>query len=162
MRYIQMICLAVLLSGCGLLTLPTIISPKPPDTRYQYHELLENNPTAVTVGDKVVVVQNQRREVSANYVNQEKPLNWWQRLCNKLANLSILTVLIAVGLLATGTTAPFIWLFQRYLAVKKTAKQIIKSVDEAKVLETNNELKTRLSSNLDTDAKRLVDDLKRS
>ena len=150
-----------LLSGCSLLQFPQLNAPKPPETSYQYNETFEKNPTAVVAGGKVIVVENQSRTVTAGYVHQQKELSFWQRFCNWLAGWSLITVLIVFGCLAFGITGPAMWLWSRLQMFKKTTVQIVKAIDEAKIIEKDAELKSKLSATLDNDSKRLVDDIKR-
>ena len=153
--------LAIVLGGCSLLKFPALNAPPPPDTTYQYNETFKKNPVAVAVDGKIVVVENQERTVNAGYVNKEKPLSFWQRFCNWLAGWSLITVVTVGGCLAFGITGPALWLYQRFLVLRKTTKQMVRAIAEAKAVETQPELKNKLSSMLDTDSKKLVDDIRR-
>jgi hypothetical protein len=153
--------MAIGLTGCSLLRFPVLNAPKPPETTYQYNETFSKNPTAVAVGDKIVVVENQSRTVTAGYVHQEKQLSFWQRFCNWLASWSILTVVIVFGCLAFGITGPAVWIVARFNTFRKTAKQLVRGLAESKAVESNPTLKTTLSSMLDTDSKKLIDDIRR-
>lgn len=150
-----------LICGCGVLKFPVLNAPKPPETIYSYEQTFDKNPTAVVVGDKVAVVERQTQTVRVNYDNKVKPLTWWQRFCNWLFSWSLITVCVVLGCLAFGFTAPILWLYNRYLTFRKTSKQIVKSIEESKALEVNRELKVKLSGTLDTDSKKVVDDLRR-
>lgn len=151
----------ILLSGCSLLNFPELNAPPKPETTYKYEESFEKNPTAVVAGDKIVVVEQQIRTVKAGFVNQEKQLNFWQRFCNWLAGWSILTVAVVGGCLAFGIGGPAIWLAARFQTFRKTTKQVVRAIGEAKAVEKDPELKNKLSAMLDTDSKKLIDDLKR-
>ncbi len=162
MRKTVLMLAVMVLSGCGVLSFPKLNAPPAPDTTYQYNETFKKNPTAVVAGANVVVVEAQERTVTAGYVKKEKELTFWQRFCNWLASWSLLTVVIVGGCLAFGVTGPAMWLYTRYLTFRKTTKQLVASIEESKAVEKNPELKTTLSSTLDTDAKKLIDDIRRS
>lgn len=149
------------LSGCSLLQFPQLNAPKPPETTYQYNETFSKNPTAIAVDGKVIVVENQSRTVTAGYAKAEKPLSFWQRFCNWLASWSLITVAIVFGCLAFGFTAPATFFINRFFTLKKTTKQMIRAIAETKAVESNPHLKSTLSSMLDTDSKKLIDDIRR-
>lgn len=153
--------LVIGLSGCSLLQFPQLNAPKPPQTTYKYNETFAKNPTAVAIGDKIVVVEAQSRTVTAGYELVEKPLNFWQRFCNWLASWSIIAVLIVGVSLALGFTGPAVWLLARFNTFKKTTKQLVRGIAESKAVENNPELGNKLSAMLDNDSKKLIDDIRR-
>ena len=161
--------IVIMLSGCSsLLGFPALNAPPKPETTYQYEESFEKIPQAVVVGDKYAVVEHQIRTVKAGFVNQEKPLNFWQRFCNWLAGWGILTVVLVGGCLAFGITGPALWLFARFQKFKqtfetfrKTTKQMVRAIEDSKAVQANPELGNKLSSMLDTDSKKLIDDIRR-
>lgn len=153
--------LTFFLSGCGALSFPILNAPKPPETIYNYEQTFEKNPTAIVAGKKIVVVEAQKQTVTVGYEKKEKALTFWQRFTNWLASWSLITVFFVIALLASGTTTPFIWLYDRYKTFRNTAKKLVQSIEDSKTLEVNRELKTSLSSNLDAKEKKVVDDLRR-
>jgi hypothetical protein len=149
------------LSGCSLLRFPELNAPKPPQTTYKYNETFAKNPTAVAIGDKIVVVEAQSRTVTAGYEVVEKPLSFWQRLMNWIGGWSLITIIIVLGSMALGFTGPAVWLLARFNTFKKTTKQLVRGIAEAKAVESNPELKNKLSAMLDNDSKKLIDDIRR-
>lgn len=161
-KYLILILTVLVLSGCGLINFPQINAPKKPDTTYNYEQTFEKNPTAVAIGDKIVVVEQQKQRVTAGFVSKEKPLSWWQRFCNWLGNLGFIglaAVVIGLFVAPTGTMA---FLYARYAKFKKALKQTVDGIKEARAVESNVVLKESLSSKQDSDTKMLIDDLRRS
>lgn len=159
-REILLVLMVFCLSGCGMLKFPTLNAPRPPDTTYQYEETFEKNPTAVVMGNKVVVVEQQKRTVTAGFVHQEKQLSSWQKFCNWLAGWSLITIAVVGGCLAFGITGPAVFLWNRYQTFRKTTKQMVRAIHEEKAIEKNPALGNKLSAMLDKDSKKLIDDLK--
>lgn len=159
----KLILLIPLLCGCGMLKFPVLNAPKPPQTVYNYEQTSKASPQIIQTPDgKAYVWEEKSQRVSAGFDSKEEPLSFWERFCNWLAGWSLITVLVVGGSLAAGFTGPAIWLYNRYITFKNTAKKIVKSIEDSKALQVNQELKSNLSANLDTNEKKVVDDLRRS
>lgn len=63
--------------------------------------------------------------------------------------------------MAFGFTAPVLFLYKRYKTFRESLKTVVKSIDASKVLEEHSQLKSELKTNLDTNEKKVIDDLKR-
>lgn len=161
MKKIVLLLAVAMLSGCSLMRFPELNAPKPPQTTYKYNETFAKNPTAVAIGDKIVVVEAQSRTVTAGYEVVEKPLSFWQRFCNWLGSWSLIAVILVFGSLALGFTGPALWFVARFNTFKKTTKQLVRGIAEAKAVEANPELRNKLSAMLDNDSKKLIDDIRR-
>lgn len=111
------------------------------------------------INGKAVILNSSKKTSDVNRKVEEKQLNGWQKFTRWLGNLSILTVLVCVGGLLAGTTAPVMFLYKAYLRFKKGFVQTVHAIDEAKAVENNPVLKAALSSKQDSDVKALVDDI---
>ncbi len=163
MRYLILLVLSLTLSGCGLLNFPLLNAPKPPDQVYSYHQTIEKEPKVIQAADgKSYVWEGQRQEVNVNYERKDKPLSWWQRLCNWLGNLGLLGILaLLAGLvLAPAGTIGLLW--KQYLKWKKALTQTVWALEETKVIDNSPQVKTALATSHDTETKKLIDDIKRS
>ncbi len=150
------------LCGCGVLSFPTLNAPKPPQTVYKYDQTFKTSPQVIRTPDgKAYVWEEKTQTVTAGYDNKQEPLSAWQRFCNWLFSWSLITIIVVLGLMAFGFTAPVLWLYNRYKTFRDSLKTVVKSIDSSKVLEVNGELKKELSTNLDTNEKKVIDDLKR-
>lgn len=156
-----LICLALAgLSGCGFLNFPTLNAPKPPDQIYQYHQTIEKQPQVVqTAEGKAVVWEAQKQTFDVNYERKDKPLSFWQRICNWLANLGILGI---VGVLAGLFFAPagtIAWLLGIKNKFQKAFTQTVKAIDQSQAVAQHPGLKSALSRIQDSDVKAMVDDI---
>lgn len=150
------------LCGCSLLKFPVLNAPNPPQTVYKYDQSFKTSPQVIQTPDgKAYVWEEKTQTVTAGYDNKEKPLSFWQRFTNWLAGWSLITVLVVGGCMAFGFTAPVLFLYKRYKTFRESLKTVVKSIDASKVLEEHSQLKSELKTNLDTNEKKVIDDLKR-
>jgi len=153
--------LVILFSGCGALNFPTLNAPKPPDQVYQYHQTINTEPRVVQTNEKgqSVVYTAQQQSVDVNYERKDKPLSFWQRICNWLANLGFLGIflLIAAFLIAPAGTIAF--LLKEKNKITTAFKQTVKGIDASGAIATTPALAQALSSSQDAATKALVDDI---
>ncbi len=151
------------LQGCGTL-LPAIHTPNPPSISYNIHETTSQKPViGTTAKGEVVTFQNSNEHVyDIGFTKEEKPLTIWQKFCNWLSGFSILSIILLVGGLFLFPTATGTFIFQRYSAAKKALTQVVTAIDDAKAVQANTTLKEKLSSTMDNDSKKIVDDILRS
>ena len=160
-KLILLFLVCFLFQGCSLLKFPNLNAPKPPQTTYHYNETFSKNPIAVAIGDKIVVVEQQSRTVTAGYIHTAPKVSGWQRFCNWIGGWSIIIVIIVLGCLAFGITGPAMFVWNRYRTFKKTTTQLIRAIGESKAVDSNPELKGKLGSMLDNDSKKVIDNIKR-
>lgn len=160
MKTIVLIAL-LFLAGCSWMS-PFSGNTQRTEQNYSKSQSDESYQAPAFVEGHTVILNNRIRKSEINKVHKEHPLNAWQRFCRWLGNLSILTILVVGGGLAAGTTAPAVFLVKRFWAFKKGLLTVVKTIDEHKVIEKDPELKTALSKAMDSDTKKLIDDLKRA
>lgn len=153
--------LMVLLTGCGTLNFPVLNAPKPPDQVYKYHQTISTEPRVVTTNEKgqSVVFTAQTQAVDVNYDNKEKPLSWWQKLCNWLAGLGTLAILALIAMLFIAPAATIGWLIAEKTKFVTAFTQTVKGIDKAGGVAAVPALATALASTQDASVKALVDDI---
>ncbi len=159
MKKLIIICaIMVVCSGCSFLS-PFSGNSKGKQSEYSKTFSDEKYQTAAVVHGKTVILNNHIRKNELNKKNQDQQLNAWQRFCRWLANLSILTVLVVVGGLFAGTSAPLVFLFNAYKKFKKAFVQTVKGLEQSGEVKPGSNLATTLSKVQDSDVKALVDDV---
>lgn len=151
----------ILLSGCSLLNFPSLNAPKAPDTVYKYHDTITTEPRVVQTDAKgnSVVFTAQTRTVDVNYDNKEKPLSWWQKLCNWLAGLGTFAILGLVVMIFIAPVATIAWLKSEADKFKTAFTQTVQGIDKSGVVQTTPALAQALSSTQDASVKAMVDDV---
>lgn len=160
MRYLSLV-LLVLLCGCGTLNFPVLNAPKPPQQVYKYHQTINTEPRVVSTNQKgeSVVFTAQQQVVDVNYDNKEKPLSFWQRLCNWLGNLGILGILGLIAMIIIAPVGTIGWLLAEKNKIMGALKQTVQGIDKAGGTTANPALAQALSSSQDAKTKALVDDI---
>lgn len=148
------------LAGCSLLS-PFSGSTKSAQTDYSKSYSDESYQAPANVNGRTVILNNHIRKSEVNKTNKTQPLNVWQKFCRWLGNLSIIMVLVIVGGLFAGTSAPLLWFIGRFKVISTALKQVVTGIEKTKAVEANPELKTALSSVMDTKSKMVVDDIRR-
>lgn len=161
MKRLMLLGLVVLLSGCGTISFPSLNAPKPPDTVYNYHQQISTEPRVVSTNEKgqSVVFTAQTQSVDVGYTKVEKPLTFWQRLCNWLAGLSILGILALVVFFFIAPTTVIGWLLSEKNKIQTAFKQTVQGIDKSGAISTTPALATALSSTQDAATKAMVDDI---
>ena len=152
------ICLA-LLSGCSWLS-PFAGNTKSAQRDYSKMTSDESYQAPAFVNGRTVVLNNRIKKTEVNRTNKEIPLNVWQKFCRWLGNLSVLIVLVVVGGLFAGTTAPLMFLWSRYQTFRKALTQTVSAIEKSKAVDKDPELKNALSSGHDASTKTLISSIK--
>ena len=159
MRYLSLIFIALLLSGCGALNFPILNSPKPPDQIYKYNQTIEKQPKMVQTPDgKVYIWEDQKQTVDVNYERKDKPLSWWQKFTNWLGNLGMIGFIALIIALFVAPGGTILWLWNQYMRFKKAFTQTVAAIDASNATQ-HPEVKAALSAKQDNDVKALVDDV---
>lgn len=163
MLYTLMVLMALLVSGCGFLNFPSLNAPKPPDQVYNYRQDITTEPRVVQIDEqgRSVVFTAQHQSIEVGYERKDKPLSWWQRLCNWLGNLGIFGILVLLASLFIAPAGTLGWIWKQYQKYKKAMTQTVWAIEESKAVD-NNQVKAALASNHDNETKKLVDDIRRS
>lgn len=108
---------------------------------------------------KSVVFTAQQQTVEVGYERREKPLSWWQKICNWMANLGIFGILalIAAFFIAPGATIGF--LFKEKAKIMTALKQTVKGIDDSQVVKNSPAVAQALSAAQDNKTKALIDDI---
>lgn len=161
MRNLMLLGLVILLAGCGTLNFPTINAPKPPEQVYKYHQTINTEPRVVQTNAKgeSVVFTAQQQVVDVNYDNKEKPLSFWQKLCNWLANLSILGIIGLVVFFFVAPASFLAFIVNEKNKIETAFKQTVQGIDKSGVIATTPALAQALSSTQDAATKAMVDDI---
>lgn len=148
------------LSGCGILNFPSLNAPKPPDQVYSYHQTIENQPQIVQTADgKSFVWESQKQTIDANYERKDKPLTWWQKVCNWFANLGILGILGTIASIIIAPGGTIAWLFAEKNKIMTALKQTVKGIDDSQVVKNSPQVAQALSASQDAKTKALIDDI---
>ncbi len=161
-KKILIIIFSVLFAGCLTIPFPRLNAPKPPDTIYDYEDVMKTTPTAIVIGDKTYVLENKERTIRVAYQKKEKKLTFIQKIGNWFSSLSLIAfILVIAGLfLAPGTTIGLLLsLLKKW---KNAAQQTIRAIKESNAVENNSELKNALSSKQSDETKKIVNNVKGS
>ena len=150
------------LAGCSALSLPSLVTPKKPETVYNWQETTSEKPQAVVCGDgKVVVVTQKERSLTVGLEQTTPKLTFAQKVGNMIGGMGMIgVILLILGLvLAPGATIGF--LRNTVAKWKKALKETVAGINDAKAVETHPELKNSLSARQDLTTKKLIDKIKR-
>lgn len=153
-----MICLMAAFSGCAWLS-PFSGDKAATQTNFSKAISDEKVQAPALVNGKVVILNNHKKTFELNRKSEEKTLNVWQKFCRWLGNLSILVVLVVIGGLLAGTSAPIVFLFNAYKRFKKGFVQTVQALDASGEVKPGSNLAVSLSKIQDSDVKALVDDI---
>lgn len=131
------------------------------ETSFNQSKSEEKYQNVIEVSGKPIILQNYKKTSDINRVRQEKELNPWQKFCRWIANLSILAVVVSVGGLFMGTTAPIVWIWTRYQKFRKALSQTVQAIEKSNAVNKDTDLKAALSTTHDNDTKMLIDDIRR-
>ena len=150
------------LMGCSAIRLPSLVTPKKPETVYNWNEKTTSKPKAVVCNGKVVVVEETEKTLQVGLEQTTQKLTFAQRIGNWISGLGILgIILLIIGLvLAPGATMGF--LVKTLFKWKKAFKETVVAIKEAKTVDENATLKNALADKQSLETKKLVDDIKRS
>lgn len=157
---ILILALGLSCAGCGLINFPTLNQPRPPDQVYNYRQTIDTKPTVLQTADgKAYVYTAQTQSIDAGYERKDKPLNFWQRICNWFANLGIIGIVITLVGLFFAPAATIAFLVRAKNRFQKALTQTVKAIDESGAVQEHAGLKEALSSKQDSDVKALIDDV---
>jgi len=161
-KAILLLVAVIALSGCSLLKLPGLPTPKGPQTVYNWQETITRKPHTVIVNGKIVVVEEVTQELIVGYEKVTPKRTFIQKIGAWISGLGILGfVLLAIGLvLAPATTIGF--LIGTIKKWKSAMKETVVAIKDSGAVKEGNGLKTALSEKQSTQTKALVDSIKRA
>lgn len=162
--------LFLFLVGCSM-TIPSLFPDKPRNINYEktYNkgckEVLDKEGNPILVEGTLLTTCSQ--EFNLKKGTFEKPLGFWATVMGMLGRFTAFSIIIIVLLFIFFPATLVQFLARRKIQLqlaqyKKTLTQVVSGVDQANAVEKDPELKTALSTTMDTDSKKLVDDIKRS
>lgn len=148
--------------GCSAIRLPSLTTPKKPETVYNWNETLKTTPKAVITNGKIVVVEETEKTLTVGLEQASQKLTFAQRIGSWISGLGILGIILLIAglVLAPGATMGF--LVKTLFKWKKAFKETVVAIKEAKTVDENATLKNALLDKQSLGTKKLVDDIKRS
>jgi len=148
--------------GCSAIRLPSLATPKKPETVYNWNETSKITPRAVVTNGKIVVVEESEKTLAVGLDQTPQKLTFSQKVGNWISGLGILGIMLMVVclVLAPGSTMAF--LVKTLFKWKKAFKETVIAIKWAKAVDENAALKNALSDKQSLETKKLVDDIKRS
>ena len=160
-KYIVLFIMLVSFCGCSALKLPTLVTPKKPETVYNWEEKITNKPKAVICDGKVVVVEETEKTLTVGLEQTTPKLSFAQKLGNWISGLSIIGILALIAGLILAPGATLAWLVKLLFKWKKAFKETVVAIKESKAVDNNPELKNTLASKQSLSTKKIVDNIKR-
>ena len=160
-KKIMIACLMILLTGCSAIRLPSLTTPKKPETVYNWKETTSTKPKAVICNGKVVVVEDKEQTLTVGLEQSTPKLTFSQKIGKWISGLSLVGILLLLGglILAPSATLGFLW--STLMKWKKAMKETVVAIKEVRAIDKNIELKNALNEKQSIETKKLVDDIKR-
>jgi len=149
------------LCGCGTLNFPLLNAPKPPEQIYKYHQTISTEPRVVQTDSKghSVVFTAETQTVDVNYDDKQKPLSWWQKVCNWLSGLSFMAIVALIVMLFVAPAGTMAWLVNEYNKFKTAFTQTVQGIEKGGGVATAPAIAAGLSSTQSPAVKAMVDDV---
>lgn len=159
---LTLLLIMIFLTGCAGIRLPSLPTPKRPDTLYNYSETQTSKPTAVVTNGKVIVVTETEKTVRIGLKIAPKKVTFAERIGGWISGLGLIAVIaLIVGLvLAPGATIAF--LFKVVRKWKRAMRETVVAIKESKAVTNGNGLDKSLSSRQSEETKKIVGNIKAS
>ncbi len=162
MRKILMIlAVSLLLSGCAGISFPKIVTPKKPETIYNWLEEEVKTPKAIVADNKTYVVEETKRTLQVGLKNTPHNLTLGERIGRWFSSLSLLAILALVAGLILFPGGTMVWLVKLVMKWKNAMRQTVAAIKESKATE-NEDLHNALKDKQSVETKEIVGQIKAS
>jgi hypothetical protein len=161
-KTVLLLALVPLLSGCALLKLPGMPTPKGPQTVYNWQETVTKKARPVKIDDKIFIVQDEVKELIVGYEKVTPKKTFIEKIGSWISGLGMIGFVLLVIGLVLAPTATIGFLFATLRKWKNAMRETVSGIKESRLIDKDNGLKASLTDKQSTKTKLLVDSIKRT